>query len=432
MGAVVVRFRSDARYVGRTSWVGRGPVPRISPGLATDLHAGVAWVGSRFAPTEAEQVRRLALAGHLEWDLVDASGSVRCTASASPEAGVRVLPGFLTASTGEPSRFAFVHRVDGRWYWESAASGWRVDLPDPGLVARPDPALASFAAAFGLTVESDSDEALAAWEFHDLLFARRSRMDGGGGATFPFVDVRPLPSPARPLRPGERTSLRRPGADAIPTVGYFDVVAGRRSVHRFAPTIDVTDVGDLLHWTLRRTVLDPGDRAGPRSYAAARRPVPGAGAMHPVQAWVQAFSVTGLDPGTWWYDDEAHALHRVGPFAGPTRAPYDAPAQILLAYQHDRVGWKYERIAHTLALKDAGVVLGALHLTAAALGLASTIIGSGGLASVVAQLGEMSSAMTPVGEIVVGRPVGPVTDQPVGRPEGVRAAVSAEVSVVPT
>ena len=72
--------------------------------------------------------------------------------------------------------------------------------------------------------------------------------------------------------------------------------------------------------------------------------------------------------------------------------------------RHSRLAWKYEGVAYALALKDVGVIMGALQMVATAMGLGAVPIGSGGASSLSAALGVTELEYSPVGEILLGSP----------------------------
>jgi SagB-type dehydrogenase family enzyme len=76
----------------------------------------------------------------------------------------------------------------------------------------------------------------------------------------------------------------------------------------------------------------------------------------------------------------------------------------LLISRHARLAWKYEGIAHALALKDAGVILHAIQLSATALGLAMCPIGSGPTVAILEALGLDADEYVPVSEFWLAQP----------------------------
>lgn len=349
----------------------------------------------------------------LSWRLMDSDGSV--LAEAQPTRDDVPLPVFAStgpASTGtpdvpEPASLALLRPHGDGWAWEPATGEWCVLLGDPGLarLAARDPQLLRFAAAVGLA--GDVPPSVAAWEFHDLVFAARSRRDAGGGGTYPWADTMPAPEPEAPYPGGDGERVVLPPVPPIPhDPGFLDVLRHRRSVREFTPDLDLAELASVLGLTLGRTGTRERDPADAHSYTALRTPVPSAGGTHAIETWVVSSGVAGLPDGAWWYDASDHSLVRVPGAEWESPLPYGAPVLLIHAYRHARLAWKYSAIAHALALKDAGALMQTVHLTTGALGLGSVILGSGLTHHLCRALAIDPWEFMPVGELVLGRPAG--------------------------
>ncbi|ARF76757.1 nitroreductase [Kitasatospora albolonga] len=101
--------------------------------------------------------------------------------------------------------------------------------------------------------------------------------------------------------------------------------------------------------------------AAPRKAGDRLRPVPSAGALHPVRAHLLLGPGCPLPPGRYAYDPRAHRAHRRGP------APADAPpgAVVVLTVTATRTVAHYGHRAWPLLLLDAGHAAAALALAAA-------------------------------------------------------------------
>ncbi|MFJ6569082.1 hypothetical protein ACIQNU_16815 [Streptomyces sp. NPDC091292] len=102
------------------------------------------------------------------------------------------------------------------------------------------------------------------------------------------------------------------------------------------------------------------DRTLRLSLAGGRlRPVPSAGALHPVDTWLLVGVGGGVRPGRYAYDPERHRLHRVGP------APDPAPPGVfaVLAARPERTVAHYRHRAWPLVLLDVGHAVAALAVT---------------------------------------------------------------------
>ncbi len=117
--------------------------------------------------------------------------------------------------------------------------------------------------------------------------------------------------------------------------------------------------------------------------SAIRRTSPSGGALHPVEAYVIALNVDGLEPGLYHYETGAHVLALLEPLdsaaarqcvcdftAGQTFFG-DAHAVVIHVARFDRSYWKYakHRKAYKLVLMDSAHLSQTFYLTAAHLGL---------------------------------------------------------------
>lgn len=338
----------------------------------------------------------------LAWQIVDADGTAFATLM--PIRSGVPLPEPSAADDGLClSRFALLRRSGDTWLLESGRSPCLATLSPEAAAAIATGDVSSRMRALlhmgRLLDDGDDDGASRYWEFHDRYFAARSRFDSGdAGATFRFAGSHdPEPFDARPPLQGPVIPLAVPDPDDLGP-GIWEVSARRRSHPDLGDEpIDLRLLASLLWHTLRVTESRPRDVASPTSYDVVLRPVPSGGGTHSIGLWLACRRVTGLEPGTWWYDAVDHCLVRAGDlpqqFTADTR-----PVHGILISRHARLAWKYERIAHALALKDAGVILHALQVGATALGLAMCPIGSGPTAPVLEALGLDDDDYVPVGE----------------------------------
>jgi SagB-type dehydrogenase family enzyme len=108
---------------------------------------------------------------------------------------------------------------------------------------------------------------------------------------------------------------------------------------------------------------------------------PSAGARHPIEVYVLALAVDGLDPGSYHYRPADHELELVSARSGPETArawcagqahPANASAIFVMTAVFDRSMWKYPNPrAYRTVLLDAGHLGQTFCLTATHLGLAS-------------------------------------------------------------
>ncbi len=124
------------------------------------------------------------------------------------------------------------------------------------------------------------------------------------------------------------------------------------------------DLGRLL-----RLSLAASDSAG------RLRPVPSAGALHPVDARLVVGTGCPLPPGSYGYDPLRHRVHRLGPGDGDA-LPEDAlpGASVELSVTAQRTVAHYGHRAWPLILLDTGHAAGALWLAGRALGAGPTAV----------------------------------------------------------
>src|SRR5581483_8781103 len=152
------------------------------------------------------------------------------------------------------------------------------------------------------------------------------------------------------------------------------------------------------------------------SMSFAARPYPSGGANYELEVYVVARDCEGLESGLYHYDAGSH---RLGALAGysddvaeliaraATGMASDAnsmQSRLTITARFARVAWKYESIAYALVLKDVGVLLQTMYLSATAMGLAPCAIGSGDSDLFAAASGIDYYEETAVGEFALGSP----------------------------
>ena len=163
-----------------------------------------------------------------------------------------------------------------------------------------------------------------------------------------------------------------PGTGMPPDAGVFDVLTRRRSVREYgSPPLGLEELGGLL-WAAAGVTA--------RQMGFAFRTAPSAGGLFPIEHYVVANSVTGLEPGVYHYAvlDEALELLRGGDHrltvahaALDQAIAAEADAVFVWTAVLERSRWKYgQRFARYIFL-DAGHIAGNVALAAVALGLGS-------------------------------------------------------------
>lgn len=385
--------------------------PQADPVLVAALTAGVdaADALGSTGPT-LDALVRLQRRGRLEWSVDGASAIPLRPGAPWPDAH---------PASAALSRFAIVRRDTDGWLVESGRSPWQVRLGAdafallPHLTSQAARDLRALLALAGMLAEHDDDPAALGWEPHDRYFATWSRGDIPRPAGYRLGDVRPA-EPARrtDLPDGPRIALPVPSGPRADEPTLWEAAESRRSLREFADVpVPLADLGELLWRTLRVIRVLPADDDVP--YDRLLRPVPSGGAMHATELWLVCTRVEDVPAGVWRYDPFTHELVGHGgdgprPAAALTRMRdadgVSPPVMALVTTRHARTSWKYGGIALALELKDVGVIMAAVQLTAGALGLGMCPWGSGPVDELARLLGVDPEIDMPVGEFVLGVP----------------------------
>jgi SagB-type dehydrogenase family enzyme len=169
-------------------------------------------------------------------------------------------------------------------------------------------------------------------------------------------------------------SLPLPGREKD---SFFQTLHARRTRRKFSQApVSLHAVSMLLQmtWGVQGYVDSPYFGPLPLKTSAS------GGARHPVEAYLLALKVTGLDPGLYHYDPKNHALELISCTATPQMAraycadqPYvaHAAALFIMTGVFARSMWKYRHPrAYRVVLLDAGHLGQTFCLTATRMGLA--------------------------------------------------------------
>jgi SagB-type dehydrogenase family enzyme len=178
-------------------------------------------------------------------------------------------------------------------------------------------------------------------------------------------------------------------------------LALRRSIREFAPVpLPLVAVSQLL-WAAQGVTHPDGLRT-----------TPSAGALHPLEVYLIAGAVTGLEPGVYRYDPQRHLLSLQS--AGDSRAGVvkatlsqtwvaEAPAIIVLAGVYQRTSRKYGARAPRYVHMEMGHAAQNVYLQATALGLGTTLVGAF-RDDELAQVLRLPKHVEPLGLLPVGTP----------------------------
>ena len=185
--------------------------------------------------------------------------------------------------------------------------------------------------------------------------------------------AQPMPPPLKSYPKAEQIALPAPHTD-----GEFPaVLLGRRTWRRFSKTaLKLEDLGTLLGLTFG--VQSWMDIAGIGRVAL--KTSPSGGSRHPIEAYVLARRVRGLERGLYHYHAGNHRLELLHQGAPPRKVSSylneqwwfdDASAVVLMTAVFARPQWKYPGArAYRIVLIDAGHLCQTFCLVATWLGLA--------------------------------------------------------------
>ena len=191
----------------------------------------------------------------------------------------------------------------------------------------------------------------------------------GGDPIVPWVDEYyhdlgggiPLPEPPR-----------------LAGVDVLEAIRERRSRRSYSgDPLSLSEIAAVLYYTVGVT--------GRAWWGGPRRAYPSAGALQPVEAYLVAARVEGLEPGAYHYNPGRHSLEplRRGDYSGflyeaslEQEHVSEAPAVVVLTIVYPRTASKYGYRAYRYALLDAGFAGENLYLAAEALGLATVAVGA--------------------------------------------------------
>lgn len=222
-------------------------------------------------------------------------------------------------------------------------------------------------------VDGDPDEQERVWElFHENSKTHRfsETLDDAAVAALMVELWEDLPYPS-----AEPVEL--PPA-SLPRAALADAMLARRTATSFGSgPVTLEPLSSLLaagYGTTNRP-----SAVGERRF----RTVPSAGALYPLELYVHARAIVGLDPGLYHFQATRHRLQRlraaaddqlVATFVQPDLIGA-AAAVVLITAVFARGTFKYGERGYRFALIEAGHVAQNINLVAAALGLGSTNVG---------------------------------------------------------
>jgi SagB-type dehydrogenase family enzyme len=196
----------------------------------------------------------------------------------------------------------------------------------------------------------------------------------------------------------QRKKLPRPELDG--DVSLEAALARRRSIRDFeSDALTLKEVGQLL-WAAQGVTARDGSRSAPS-----------AGALYPLELYLAAGAVEGLEAGLYHYVPKTHALNRVGSrdvrpelAAAAVEQEWlaDAPVVLLIAAEPERTTSEYGPRATRFVHMEVGYASQNVYLQATALGLVTVAVGAFHEVG-VSRLVGLSSGRKPLLLMPVGR-----------------------------
>jgi len=269
--------------------------------------------------------------------------------------------------------------------------------------------------------QTEGDDNLLLWDFHDLVFHARStegRHANPLGGVYPYADVVPPLPPVRPPWPGETIDLKKFLA-AQPVSPTAKLLRERHSTRVFDEERPITlgELSQFLDGAARvlATLEIPADHDdGAPSDTYTVRPYPSAGASYALELYLAVDRCEGLARGFYHYDAGAHALVPIAAAgdaldmllmgaAYAMGAPSAPQILITIAARFGRMSWKYSSIAYGLILKDVGVLTQTLYLMATDMQLGGCAVGISNIDLFAKMTGIDVHVEGPVGQFALGR-----------------------------
>lgn len=229
-----------------------------------------------------------------------------------------------------------------------------------------------------------------------LLFAAAAGCFLIGGASAPGCaqqsDVKAAPPPA--------ALVQLPPAQLTGNMPLETAIAQRRSVRQYAAAPLTLQQVSQLAWAAQGTTGAGGHRAAPSAMA-----------RYPVELYVVATTVDGLEPGIYHYVSAKHAFERVA--AGDHRAAVagaaagqasvaNAPATLVFAAVASRLSARPDARSDRFVAVEVGAAAQNVYLQATALGLGTVIVG-GMDADAMAKVLQLPGETKPIISMPVGK-----------------------------
>jgi SagB-type dehydrogenase family enzyme len=264
-------------------------------------------------------------------------------------------------------------------------------------------------------IQEEENEALAQWEFHDLLFHSRTRTGRHSnrvGRTYRFLNkIKPLPA-VKPKVSNETIDLYKPNIEKLKEADYpfTFILEERKSIRRYKDDEPITkqQLGEFLYRSARLKEVIQTDKQ-----EISKRPYLNGGASYELELYVTVNICDNLPTGLYHYCPKEHQLCKISERNNyveallkeawiANRQSYTPQILLIIAARFPRITWTYESIAYVTALKNVGALLQTMYLVATAMNLAPCAIGEGNSDLFAAAAGTDYYAETSIGEFILG------------------------------
>jgi SagB-type dehydrogenase family enzyme len=206
-------------------------------------------------------------------------------------------------------------------------------------------------------------------DFHRLTKYVRGKIPGG------YLDWLRKPKVYKEYQDSKKIELAFP--KNVTTLSFNETIRNRKSIRRFSDTpLNLEQLSYLL-WS------STGIQRVDRNYAF--RTAPSAGALYPIETYLFAKNMDGLEMGLYHYNIKFHCLEtlHISDFSIPlARACLEqemlVSAQVVFVWSgiFARSKWKYKQRAYRYVYLDCGHIAQNLALSATSLGLGSCQVGA--------------------------------------------------------
>jgi SagB-type dehydrogenase family enzyme len=199
-------------------------------------------------------------------------------------------------------------------------------------------------------------------------------------------------------------TIQLPPIKHFPAIPFLEVIQRRRSVRNF-DSVDIETLSAIL-WHSAKVQVSKTTSSGINEHY---RPVPSAGARHPIEIIVSTIDENGTHPNWEYYDPHAHSLALLDlpsdlkqEFMQHIREILPFTKGVILWFLADieRTAAKYEN-PMSLVWRDAGALILAVQLTCTAMNVNSCPLGTLGEPFISEMFGNIGN-MVGVGGMIIG------------------------------